>query len=848
MDINYQNLSDMKTINIILTLSFCLIYSELIADPPSWTATTGQYSMGVVTEIDLGCGGEAQSGPYTIAAFIDGVVRGVGDGGFVIVYSDSPSGDNVTFQVYDAATDEVLSIGAGITFNSFNTNATVTIEPNNNGNADGDMFCDDEDPCPNTYSNVIGDRDGDGVDDACDQWPDIDNRNDSDGDGIPDEVDDDDCGCTHPTDVILVCQNGVDVRVNCSALSSPGVVCGPCNTCAFSACEDGDPCTSGEIWNDDCTICSGGVVTDADGDGVCDGLDQCPGKDDNRDFDGDGTPDGCDNDPACTTCDVDDLGNIQLCHIYPNGTYASFKANCNDLDDFFDNEGNFKNDQDHCGPCTCASIGDVDSDGDGVCDSKDECPDNPNLQKTGNCSCMDEDDNGDGTADSCNRSICTTSGNTEYEWIASIMIDNQTVQESDNNGFMMHGESKAILTTRNQAVLFDIKPTCLGMDCHLSYAIFADWNGDKDFDDEGEFVARHRGNGGFSGQFVIPADAVANARIRVIVDYGRITGPCDDHIEGEVEDLMLSFEEDCEVMVESFMYDEDSHLNGQGNSSEWNSSWTQDENSIGISQMLSQSLYHPDIQSNGQKLGILNIANSSHSITRELKLSYPTIIQFLYMRGGGKGTFDFTLEDQTLSIHIGDDGQVYLNGEVGSERIEMNRVYRFLIEIRRGADDQAVITLTYGYDSLDGKSSTIFAHSKMPTQQNKLIISTQNSDNFLPIAQYLDELRISCSEDRLAELNSTLKKEKASSLAKKNELNVQVFPNPVINQDINVKIDNQVFFNGHLELINMDGRKVFSKPIISGFDALNTDGLQKGVYLLVIRSSRQVAQKTVVVQ
>ena len=836
---------DYKLISIAF---FSILSSMLIADSPDWNAKIGQYSMGVVTNINLGCGGEAQSGPYTIAAFINGEVRGVGSNGFVLVYSDTPSGDAVTFQVYDAATDEILDIDGGMIFDSQNTSATVDIEPDGYGNADGDMFCDDEDPCPNTYQTTLGDRDGDGIDDACDQWPDIDNRNDSDGDGIPDEADDDDCGCTHPTDVILVCQNGVDVRVNCSALSSPGVVCGPCNTCAFSACEDGDPCTSGETWNDDCTICSGGVVTDADGDGVCDGLDQCPGKDDNRDFDGDGTPDGCDNDPACTTCDVDNLGNIQLCHIYPNGTYATFKANCNELDDLFDNEGNFKNQDDHCGPCTCASIDDVDTDGDGVCDSMDDCPDNPDLQKKGNCSCEDEDDNGDGMADSCIRSICSASGDSEYEWIASIAIDNQSVTEGDNPGFVHHGETKAIFTNRNQTVNFTITPTCLGMDCHLSYAIYADWNGDRDFDDKGEFVAQHRGDGGFSGQFFIPAEASSDAIIRVIVDYGRITGPCDDHIEGEVEDLMLSFEEDCEMLAESFMYDEDSNISGQGNNDHWNSLWSQDESSIGISQMLAQSLYHPDIHSNGQKLGILNIANSAHSISREVTLAYPIAINFLYMRSGGKGSFTFALGDQSMVIHINESGQISLNGVTGTEVIEMNRVYRFLIQMKRGEDDQSIVSLTYSSDKMDDESSTISTTSTFPNKQNKLIITTQNSDDFLPIAQYLDEIRISCSLDKITAYNSVVKEHKVASLAKMNNLDVQVFPNPVIDQNLKVKIQNQIYFNGQLELLSMDGRKVLSQPIISGFDTLNVYGLPKGVYLLIIRSSRQQVQRTVVVQ
>ena len=61
-----------------------------------------------------------------------------------------------------------------------------------------------------------------------------------------------------------------------------------------TACEDGDPCTTGETYDNDCD-CTGGTSSDSDGDGVCDALDVCQGHDDNMDSDNDGIPDGCDN-------------------------------------------------------------------------------------------------------------------------------------------------------------------------------------------------------------------------------------------------------------------------------------------------------------------------------------------------------------------------------------------------------------------------------------------------------------------------------------------------------------------------------------------------------------------------
>ncbi len=95
-----------------------------------------------------------------------------------------------------------------------------------------------------------------------------------------------------------------------------------------TACDDGDPCTVGEIWSSTCA-CTGGENLDSDGDSICDALDICPGFDDTLI----GQP--CDDGDPCTEgetyamdcsctggifqdadndgiCDVDDNECIQL--------------------------------------------------------------------------------------------------------------------------------------------------------------------------------------------------------------------------------------------------------------------------------------------------------------------------------------------------------------------------------------------------------------------------------------------------------------------------------------------------------------------------------------------------------
>ena len=63
--------------------------------------------------------------------------------------------------------------------------------------------------------------------------------------------------------------------------------CGP-----GSSCDDGDICTTGEVYDANCN-CIGGVFQDDDGDGICNSEDVCHGGDDTLDDNGNGIPDAC---------------------------------------------------------------------------------------------------------------------------------------------------------------------------------------------------------------------------------------------------------------------------------------------------------------------------------------------------------------------------------------------------------------------------------------------------------------------------------------------------------------------------------------------------------------------------
>jgi hypothetical protein len=185
---------------------------------------------------------------------------------------------------------------------------------------------------------------------------------------------------------------------------------------------------------------------DADGDGVCDGVDNCPAtwNADQVDGDGDGAGDACDGCPAdpnktepgvcgCGVADTDSDGDgtpdcDDGCPNDPNKTWPGVCGcgnpdadsdgdgvlDCNDIcpdgDDTIDSDADgvpdgcdgCPNDPNKTEPGVCGcGIADTDSDGDGTPDCNDGCPDDPNKTEPGVCGCgvADTDSDGDGVLD-----------------------------------------------------------------------------------------------------------------------------------------------------------------------------------------------------------------------------------------------------------------------------------------------------------------------------------------------------------------------------------------------------------------------------------------------------------------
>ena len=133
-------------------------------------------------------------------------------------------------------------------------------------------------------------------------------------------------------------------------------------------CDDEDPCTANDSYDNDCNCI--GIFQDSDRDGICDTDDLCAGGEP-------GTP--CSDGDPCTTDDtIDNNCNcVGIIQDADNDTVCDLFDNCPDLDDTL--LGTACNDNDACTindiytvDCECVGVY-VDSDGDGVCNTFDVC-------------------------------------------------------------------------------------------------------------------------------------------------------------------------------------------------------------------------------------------------------------------------------------------------------------------------------------------------------------------------------------------------------------------------------------------------------------------------------------------
>ena len=201
-----------------------------------------------------------------------------------------------------------------------------------------------------------------------------------------------------------------------------------------TSCNDGDACTVGDVYDNNCQCA--GTFADADGDGVCDVDDQCPGLDDNLI----GT--SCDDGDVCTTGDTYDAncGCIGVFQDADSDGVCDANDQCPGTDDSIIGTACYDGDACTLGDvydnnCNCAGVY-TDNDGDGFCVSddpndNDPCIPDPNAGLCDPCSVLFSD-GFEGSFGNWNDggSDCTLSASNPNSGISSVRIRDNSGQSS----------------------------------------------------------------------------------------------------------------------------------------------------------------------------------------------------------------------------------------------------------------------------------------------------------------------------------------------------------------------------------------------------------------------------------
>ncbi|MBW2937186.1 M4 family metallopeptidase [Aureisphaera sp. CAU 1614] len=139
-------------------------------------------------------------------------------------------------------------------------------------------------------------------------------------------------------------------------------------------------------------------------------------------------------------------------------------------------------------------------------------------------------------------SYCASSStNVNDEYISRVQLN--TIDNSSGAQFYSDFTSVSTNLTEGQSYTITVTPTWTGTVYAEGYAVWIDYNDDKDFNDAGELVWSKAAstNTPNSGSFTVPSGTSGNSvRMRVSMKYNGIPTSCETFTYGEVEDYTVN--------------------------------------------------------------------------------------------------------------------------------------------------------------------------------------------------------------------------------------------------------------------------------------------------------------------
>jgi len=142
-------------------------------------------------------------------------------------------------------------------------------------------------------------------------------------------------------------------------------------------------------------------------------------------------------------------------------------------------------------------------------------------------------------ATECFDVYCKSYGeSTQYEWIESIGVNDETNVSGNDNGYGDY--TSVVLPISTGTNTLQLTPGFAGSNYREYWCVVIDFNQDGDFDDSGELVYYGNSKYEINTSFQVPASALTGeTRMRISMRYGQYANPCDIFAEGEVEDYTV---------------------------------------------------------------------------------------------------------------------------------------------------------------------------------------------------------------------------------------------------------------------------------------------------------------------